>query len=257
MQIDMEMLKSIGLSPNEIKVYIALLKLGSAPATEIMRKSEIYRANVYDALEKLMEKGLVSSVLRVNKKHFECAPPKNLLDILKERENKLQKILPELDSIYNQYKVKQEIHHFKGKEGIKAVLRDINNYKTYDAFGISSNLGKIVGYYFQQWIRERISKNLFARMIKSKNDRLNTPGLFGMKIYKRLFHVKEIPKEYYTSTATWIYGGRVAIILESMENPLAVVIESKEIADGYRKHFEIMWKNAEEDVAMYKGITLS
>ncbi|MBI2547332.1 MAG: hypothetical protein HYW23_02690 [Candidatus Aenigmarchaeota archaeon] len=258
MRMDMEVLKSLGLSTNEIKVYIALLKLGSASATEIMRKSEIHRANVYDALEKLMERGLVASVLRVNKKYFECAPPTNLHAILREKENELSKILPELEAIYNQKKSKQEIQHFKGREGIKAVLRDINNYKMYDAFGISSNIAKVVGYYFQQWIRERIRKKLFARMIKARGDALNTPRIYGMKIYKNLFHVREIPKEYYTPTSTWIYGNKVAIILESVENPLAIVIESEDVSDDYRKYFENMWKNAEEeDISIYKEIDIA
>ena len=248
MACDPEVLRKIGLSGNEVKVYLALLRLGSASVTEIMKKSGVHRANVYDTLEKLIEKGLVSNVIRMNKKYFECAPPENIDAILKEREKDLESIMPELQALYNQNKEKQEIYHFKGREGVKAVLRDLNNYKSYDAFGISSNLAGVVGNFFTQWVRERLEKNLKARMIKTKGDRLATPEIFGIRSYKKLYKVRELPKEFYTPTATWIYGNKVAILLESVENPLAVIIESKEIADDYRKHFEIMWKHAKEEV---------
>jgi len=42
-------LEKIGLSPNEAKCYLALLKEGSASANEISRRSGIHRVSVYDA----------------------------------------------------------------------------------------------------------------------------------------------------------------------------------------------------------------
>lgn len=253
MAINTEILREIGFSNNEIKVYMALLRIGSASATEITRKSGIHRANVYDSLEKLMERGLVSNIVRMNKKYFECAHPRNIVAIIKERERDLEGIMPELDTIYNQRKEKQKISHFEGREGIKAVLRDINNYKSHDAFGVSSNLAKIMGYYFTQWIRERLEKGLTARMIKSHGDRLATPKKFGLRNYRKLFRVKEVQKEFHMKTSTWVYENKTAIILESVDNPVAVVIENKEIADDYRKQFEIIWKRAkDEDTSIYK-----
>ena len=162
MAVNTEILREIGLSENEIKVYISLIRLGPSSATDIMKKSGVHRANVYDSLEKLSEKGLVSNVFRLNKNYFESASPKNLSAILKEREKQLESIIPELEAIYKQSREKEEILHFKGKEGVKAVLRDINKHKSYDAFGISSNLAEIVGYYFVQWIRERAPAGFFS-----------------------------------------------------------------------------------------------
>lgn len=53
-------LEQAGLSPNEAKCYATLLKLGSASANEISRKSGIHRVSVYDALRGLHEKGLIT-----------------------------------------------------------------------------------------------------------------------------------------------------------------------------------------------------
>ena len=58
-----ELLAEFGLTRNEIRVYLTLLKMGSALAGEITEKTGIHRRNIYDSLERLQEKGLVSFVI--------------------------------------------------------------------------------------------------------------------------------------------------------------------------------------------------
>ena len=53
-----------------------------------------------------------------------------------------------------------------------------------------------------------------------------------------------LPNEVCSYAALRIYGNKVALMLFSEEQPIAVVIENKAIADGYRKYFEVMWKAA-------------
>ena len=55
-----ECLKSLGLTKYEALVYIALLKLESATASEIHEISGVPRASVYTVIDQLVEKGLVS-----------------------------------------------------------------------------------------------------------------------------------------------------------------------------------------------------
>lgn len=53
-------LGDVGLSKNEVKVYVALSKIGQATANKIVGNSKVHRTNVYDTLDRLVEKGLVS-----------------------------------------------------------------------------------------------------------------------------------------------------------------------------------------------------
>ena len=53
-------LKQIGLTDNEIKVYLTLLKIGPSIVSKIAERSGLYRPYVYDTLERLQEKALVS-----------------------------------------------------------------------------------------------------------------------------------------------------------------------------------------------------
>ena len=56
--------------------------------------------------------------------------------------------------------------------------------------------------------------------------------------------IKFLPQKYSSPLAVNIYKDKVAIILWSKENPIAIVIKNKEITEGYKKHFELMWNVA-------------
>jgi len=69
-------LKSLGLTKYEALVYIALLRVNDATATEIHGISGVPRASVYPVLDQLKEKELVS-VSQSSPKRFAALPPKN------------------------------------------------------------------------------------------------------------------------------------------------------------------------------------
>ena len=89
-------LVDLGLSKNETKSYIALLELGIAATGQVAEKSKLHRASAYDALERLQAKGLVSFHLRQSIKYYEAMDPKNLLHLLKTKEQQLEEIMPQL-----------------------------------------------------------------------------------------------------------------------------------------------------------------
>ena len=55
-----ESLKSLGLTKYEALVYIGLLRVSGATATEIHEISGVPRASVYPVLDRLIQKNLVS-----------------------------------------------------------------------------------------------------------------------------------------------------------------------------------------------------
>ena len=83
-------LQEADLTGNEAKIYLALLELGSALAGEITKKSGINRTNVYDALDRLIEKGIVSYVITANRKYFEATNPERIISYLEEKENAIK-----------------------------------------------------------------------------------------------------------------------------------------------------------------------
>ena len=65
-------LTSLGLSPSEIKTYLHLLRTGRSYVNKLSSELKINRSNIYEALERLIAKGLVSFIVRNNVKWFEA-----------------------------------------------------------------------------------------------------------------------------------------------------------------------------------------
>src|SRR3989344_7228727 len=89
-------LRELGLANEEIEVYLAMLKLGSNLASKISEETKINRSHVYQLLERLITKGFVSYVIKENRKYFSAVNPEKIVQIVKEREQKLKNILPNL-----------------------------------------------------------------------------------------------------------------------------------------------------------------
>ncbi|MBW2999828.1 hypothetical protein KY339_04085, partial [Candidatus Woesearchaeota archaeon] len=98
-----EILEEIGLTKSEINVYLALLELGSSTTGKIVDKSNASSSKIYEILDKLIQKGLASFIIKGGVKYFEAAPPERIMDYMEDKTAKLnqqkqnlKKILPEL-----------------------------------------------------------------------------------------------------------------------------------------------------------------
>ncbi|MBI5393044.1 hypothetical protein HZA96_04185 [Candidatus Woesearchaeota archaeon] len=240
-------LRELGLAGNEARVYLALLDLGSSLAGEITKKSGVNRTNVYDALEKLIEKGLASYVISTNRKYFEAAPPTKFISFLDDKKKEIerkkqlvQQLLPELEVRRKLSKEPQEATIYKGKQGLKSIAEDVLNQKqTMFVFGAEGKFSAMFTHYAEQWHMRRGKlkiplKMIFNEKVRETKTKANFP----------LAELRFITRDE-TPATTWIYGNTVAIIVWSIQ-PLATVIRSKEVADSYKIFFDGMWNNAKE-----------
>jgi sugar-specific transcriptional regulator TrmB len=228
--MDLDAVEEAGLTRVEAKVYLSVLELGSGLAGAITRHCGIQRRSVYDALERLIEKGLVSFVTTNNRKHFQAADPKRLSEICHERLNRVDHVLPELSLRYTMSKEKQETTFFKGKQALKTVFDDqLASGREVLVIGASSFAYQIVRFYFEKYDRQRVQKNIFVRAIFSERIRRKIPKA----------QIRYLPG-FHSHAAINVYGTKVAIILWT-ESPFAILINNREIAESYRKHFELLW----------------
>lgn len=241
-------LEQVGLTGNEAKIYLALLELGSALAGELTKKSGVNRTNVYDALDRLIEKGMVSYVIKANRKYFEATPLNRIIKYLDEKENELKQkkklvnsIIPELELKRKLGKEPQEATIYKGKKGLKSIAEDVLNIrKEILIFGAEGKFVELFTHYAEQWHMRRAKLKIPIRIIyneKIRKEKLKA----GFKILKMRF----ISKIYETPATTWIYGDKIAIIVWS-DQPIATLIRSKEVAKSYKQFFDILWNNSKE-----------
>ena len=68
------LLEDIGLTRSEINVYLALLELGSSTTGKIIDKAKVSSSKIYEVLDKLIQKGLVSFIIKSGIKYFQALP---------------------------------------------------------------------------------------------------------------------------------------------------------------------------------------
>ena len=232
-------LQEFGLTKVESKIWTTLLDLGPSLAGHITRKSGVHRRSVYDALERLIQKGLVGYIVKNNRRYFGVSNPDRLLELLKEKEDYVKNILPQLKEKYERTFEKSETLFFRGKNGLKTVFEDqLYVKKEMLILGASPLASEILKYYFHWFDKRRIEKKIKVKLLYNESARKER------KI--KLAEIKYLPVGYYNPTAINIYGDRVAIIHWSKENPFVILIRDKEIADGYKSYFNLMWQIAKE-----------
>lgn len=244
-----EMLREIGLSANEARVYGALLSLGESSVQQISAKSRVHRRNVYDSLAKLAEKGLAHEVFVKGEKNFRAANPHRLLELLGEKQEKISGALPAMQKKYESAEEKEEAYLYRGIEGVKNYLQDIlrANETVYfigaKAFWLDPRLKN----YLPRFQRERKRLGIKFMHIFDFEVKAQKPEILEAvgKPYRFL------PKKYSSPTAVDIFGDYVVTFVgvrpgQLDEEPLMFVMKSRRLADGYRKFFQFMWDNCDD-----------
>ena len=80
-----DVFEELGLTPNEAKIYETLVSGGEMPVSEISIKAKVHRRNVYDALNRLLEKGLVFQIFQKGENLYRAVHPQKLLEVIKEK----------------------------------------------------------------------------------------------------------------------------------------------------------------------------
>ena len=94
-----EILEEIGLSPNEAKIYETLIRTGIVSINKLSVESNVHRRNVYDSLDKLVKKGLVSEEIVSGHRFVRAIDPSRLLDIVREKEAKVKVLKADIPNL--------------------------------------------------------------------------------------------------------------------------------------------------------------
>ncbi|MDD5132881.1 MAG: helix-turn-helix domain-containing protein [Candidatus Nanoarchaeia archaeon] len=235
-----EQLKELGLTDNEVKIYLLLLEYGMMNPFEISQKLGLHRGYIYDALERMQEKEVVNSILKNNKKYFQATNPENLVELLKLKLENFQKIVPDLMRIIKLKKEETKVELHKGERAYRILLKDIisslkNNDEVY-LIGIDEGtlLKEVEPIYLKQYLNVIKSKNIKEKIIIKK-------GYKQLKNYNIKY--KELDEKYIGKTAQIIYNNKIAIFIMGTPYYL-IIIENKEVAETYKKQFDLLWSIA-------------
>jgi len=237
-----EALKTIGLTEGEIKVYSAILDLGIATLNKIHEKTGLERRTIYDVINKLIERGLISYTEENKRKTYQCSHPNKILNEIRNKENELIKLKKQIPEFINKFKSsKPEIRAevLRGKEGIKAIFEDLLNYKENYFIGGGAYISKKLPFYWENYNKRRTK-------LKVKWINLVRADVHKDEVIKGEFiKTKTLPKDFSGAPSViFIYGNKVANVLWG-EEFFAFVIESREIAENYKRYHKYLWSLAE------------
>jgi sugar-specific transcriptional regulator TrmB len=244
--------EEIGFSQGEVKVYFALIKLGESTIGPLAKESRVTAAKVYPILDKLKEKGLITYVIKSGTKYFQAFNPKRILDYLNEKKKKIneqeeemEKILPEIISRTGS-ETKQSATIYESLNGLKTLYDEMLEYmkKTKEDF-IAFTMGEEykseeINRFFDYYDTKRKELGIKIKLIGIEYQRE-----FFKKVYKPkpYIQIKFLP--YTLPRGVIIFSDKIAIL--SWEKvPTAFVIQSKTIAESYKKFFWDMWKIAKK-----------
>lgn len=241
--MNLEVLRKVGLSEGEVKVYNALLEIGVTSTNKIHEKVGIDRRNIYDILNKLIERGLVSYIEANDKRVFRLASPERIVSYIEEKramleqtKKEIEKILPAIKEIASEKKEETFAQIFKGAEGLKAVWDDMLNYDCIYWMGSGNYVPNRFPAFWKDWDRRRRKKKVKSLHLFRYEKREETD--------KKIFPTSRfLPKEFSGNpTVTVIYGNKVTQMLLG-ETITVFVIESSELAENYKLYHKFLWDN--------------
>ncbi|MFH1307725.1 MAG: helix-turn-helix domain-containing protein [archaeon] len=238
--MDEDILTELGLSQNEAKVYVSLLKLGVTTTTYVAKESKLHRSNVYDSMKKLVEKGLASYIKKEKVTLYEACNPKFFLNILKEREEKFREIMPQLELRKNLAPGSQA-HVFEGVPAFMKVLYGLLDYKEpILIYGLPQVAPEVVKYEIPHFHRERIKKkiqmdHIYNSQAKERREYLNKMSYTTAKY---------LPPSFDSQASTTVCGDQVILNFWTTKPLLTIQIKNQAIAETYKKYFALLFKAA-------------
>ena len=235
-------------------MYLAVLELGQSPAGPIVKKCLMHRQQVYDNLNKLREKQLISETIKSNRKNWMASHPEEIIRQIKEKHSLAESILPTLLSTYKLSSHKQEVRVFEGIEGFKAVHKiNITHQPKNTIVPVMGANGwnwvEIMkdAHYLKQYEKLRVEKNIAHHLVFFEKERKGTEELiekhFGSNPLERKRVYKFLPDEFQSPVGMQIWHDNITLIIYS--NPVVVIqIINTLVVKNFQKYFDFLWKVA-------------
>jgi predicted transcriptional regulator len=239
---------TLGLTRDEAQVYLAMLELGGGVVSRIAKKAGKHRATCYHTLGNLIDKGLASKLQKGSSLFFSPENPEKLLHQAQGRVDTAKSLLPQLLSIQNVLAKKPKIKFFEGRAGIESIFEDT----------LSAD-GEILGYtnlsaltqlfpdLIRRYTRKRRELGIRTRYLSP----FPTPGSATVTSFfpnDKDLDLTEIVfvnrDEFPLQNEIAIYSGKVAMMSLSKDEMMAVLIESRLVANSMKAIFDLSWLGA-------------
>jgi predicted transcriptional regulator len=236
------MLETLGLSTMEAECYEKLLPMGDVPMATLTAAMKRHPQIVYRLVDQLAAKGLAVTETRLHRKYVRAEDPKMLERVQLEKLRKIREALPSLHALQHQPS-EARVRVERGVEATRTLRRRaFSELPVGGTYYILSPSGE---HFYETVGREHVEvleqlrekRKVTKKMIAMESQR----QYLEREEHWKYVETRYLPETYPVPTSTNIFGSTVYIQIWS-QDPIAIVIESEEVATSYRDFFETLWK---------------
>ncbi len=245
-------LNELGITVHEAEIYLSILRHGEASAGVILEEVKLHREQVYRALKRLVDSGLITQYEKRKRAYYSPVDPQILVSRMRAKTEVAEALQPYLKEIHQ--KKPQIIRVNEGVEAYKLLFEDMLATVEKDGeYLVMSSLGEkfyeLTKDFYPRYARLMVKRGIRLRMIGYENEDYKEQ----LKV-QGLLRVRRLSKEYEAPVATVVYANRVAIEIIDTDNPAIITIENQNVANAYRHTFNTLWdlgKDVAEDLSNY------
>ncbi len=249
-----EILGELGFAKNESFIYVALVKTGGMGIASIALKSGVHRRNVYDSMQRLLEKGLVYEEIGDRENKYYAVDPHKLLEMVEEKRNKVESLMPELLKQFSSSASEQSVVIYRGVEGVKNYIRlmEHEGKEIYLYGALGGSLSPKVVHTFERLLVMLTKKNLPANVLYRNSVAATNPNVIGH--LGPTSRNRILSKEFSDISTYTIFGEYVCMqsgeyteenFAEKGEVTL-FIIKSRGIAEMMKLQFSAVWEVSED-----------
>jgi sugar-specific transcriptional regulator TrmB len=237
--MDLSALETLGLSPTEIKVYAALLRLGEAKAGALIKATGVQNSVMHLTLGRLAAAGIISYVRAGSIRIYQAVPPARLLQIADERRTALAELVPKLESSRKKSNA-PEAEIFEGMRGLRSMCLKLiegvaqGSEFLFFAFHVNNEEWEREVYkFYREYTEIRLQRGLRIRGVAHENHRAH---FLANRWPHRDIRFVDFP----ILKSISVCANRT-IIVPWEEAQVSFLIRSSSYADNLRDYFNQVW----------------
>jgi sugar-specific transcriptional regulator TrmB len=241
-----EQLKKVfNLSSYEAKIYLAALNFESANLSDLAKTANLPRTAAYQPIQNLVNQGFFSITKIGKRKYYQALSPKDLHYILDKKNITLDEIISDLSKNISAPEKKLDIRYYSGIEGVQ-IASDIWLENARTKLGKSfENVDSTVEQHGERQVSEdikkRVAKGIKGRMVVSGDPASPLLKRILQKDNEELRKSVVVSPNIYPISASFAVLDDMVMIFTTRENPFAVLIKNKEVAESMNSIHDMVW----------------
>lgn len=234
-------LRRIGLTEYEAEVYLTLLNLGSASASDISKKCKVPVSKIYEVIRLLSNRGLVEIQPSRPKKFHPLDPAKTIKPHIKRIKSELDSLAKLVVSYYknpHQTAGKDIFWLFNGKKELKIKTEELINNAQKELLIIAQEL-----HYIDLDLIKKLPSKIDLKIASNIN--FNSPLHRSIAKYLKDFGAE---LKLYSDKDLWVICTENAVLIATpYESTMkGIYVSENGFFNILRKIFKVFWKNLKE-----------